>query len=110
MPGTLVATGLKALCLLRSKVSDCGGPPIIHRRMHALGFEPGVSAARAARPWNHGAAQEVATPAAVRRKRSRRETGDGPGMGRLREAAGGAAIGPPLPRFGGEGLGVRGEG
>src|SRR5436305_13665344 len=75
MPGTAVGIGWNALELLPglgSKVSMWLGPPVMNRRMQLLCLTP-ESAARAATAPSQLVAGAVRTPAAVRRRTSRRD-------------------------------------
>src|SRR5262245_44455537 len=75
MPGTLVAIGLNGPPLacpgLRSKVSSCEGPPLIHSRMHERLRWGSGAAASASRP-NQPDRDTPAKPRLQSRSQSRR--------------------------------------
>src|SRR5262245_65183126 len=77
MPGTRVAIGLKGPPLawpgLRSKVSSCDGPPLIHRRMQDFFGRAGKAAAADARLANQPETPEPRAPAADSFSQSRRD-------------------------------------
>src|SRR5437763_16165892 len=76
MPGTEVAIGLNSPASFvpgfMSNVSFWLGPPAIHSRMHDLCFTPDPAAPAATWP-SHPDADVRAAPAAVNRRKSRRE-------------------------------------